>query len=103
MAAAVEVTAGTVTDRHARPASVWLGLVARPEPVNDPAARQVVRRQLDAHAIARVHPDPVAPHLPRGVAERLVAVVEADPEHAVPQRLDDLAGKLDLFFFLWHP
>jgi hypothetical protein len=29
-----------------------------------------------------------------------VTVVELDPEHAVPQRLDDLTGHLDLVFFL---
>ena len=29
-----------------------------------------------------------------------MAVVELDAEHAVPERLDDLAGHLDLLFFL---
>ena len=29
-----------------------------------------------------------------------MTVVELDPEHAVPQRLDDLTGHLDLLFFL---
>jgi hypothetical protein len=29
-----------------------------------------------------------------------VTVVELDAEHAVPQRLDDLAGHLDLVFLL---
>ena len=28
-----------------------------------------------------------------------MAVVEGDPEHPVPQRLDDLALELDLLFF----
>ena len=39
-------------------------------------------------------------HLAGGVPESLVTVVELDPEHAVPERLDDLAGHLDLVFFL---
>src|SRR5215216_2864291 len=77
-----------------------LTLVAGPEAVHDAAAREVVRRQLDANAVARVHPDPEPPHLSGGVAERLVPVVEVDPEHAVPQRLDDLAGHLDLLFLV---
>src|SRR5215210_6275565 len=77
-----------------------LTLVAGPEPVHDAAPREVVRRQLDANAIAGVHPDPEPPHLSGGVAERLVPVVEVDPEHAVPQRLDDLAGHLDLLFLV---
>jgi hypothetical protein len=29
-----------------------------------------------------------------------VTVVELDPEHAVPERLDDLTGHLDLVFLL---
>ena len=69
-----------------------------PIPVDDPAALQVVRRELDPDAVARVHADAEAPHLARGVPERLVPVVERDPELAVPQRLDDLAFQLDLLF-----
>src|SRR5262245_50789445 len=75
-------------------------LVAGAQAVHDPAAAEVVCRQLDANAVARVHPDPVAPHLPRRVTERLVAVVERDAEHAVAQRLDDLAGELYLLFLV---
>src|SRR5437868_3467590 len=67
--------------------------------VDDPPAVQVVRGQLDADAVAREDPDPVAAHLAGRVAQRLVTVVERDPEHAVPQRLDDLALELDLLFF----
>jgi hypothetical protein len=29
-----------------------------------------------------------------------MTIVELDPEHAVPQRLDDLTGHLDLVFLL---
>ena len=50
--------------------------------------------------IARIHPDAEPPHLSGGVTKGLVAVVERDPEHAVSQSLDDLAGHLDLFFLL---
>src|SRR6266545_4844632 len=67
-------------------------------PVDDPAAREVVRRELDVDAIARQDLDPVTPHLARGVAERLVAVVELDLVHAVAECLDDLALELDLVF-----
>jgi hypothetical protein len=36
--------------------------------------------------------------LPRGVAERLVAIVEEDAKHPVPQGLHDLALHFDLLF-----
>src|SRR5262249_8756325 len=67
-------------------------------PEDDAAAGQVVRREFDTHPVAGKDPDPVPPHLPRGVAEGLVVVVELDPEHAAPERLDDLAFELDLLF-----
>src|SRR5262249_6208516 len=70
------------------------------QPVDDAAAIEVVRRQLDANPVAGVHADAKAPHLPGGVSKRLVTVVELDPEHAVPERLDDLPGHLDLVFLL---
>jgi len=38
------------------------------------------------------------PHLAGGVAEGLVAVLEGNPVHAVPECLDDLALQLDLLF-----
>src|SRR5213076_2460078 len=77
-------------------------LVAGPHAVDDAPAPEVVRGELDAHAVSRVHANPEAAHLAGGVAKRLVAVVELDPEHAVPERLDDLAGHLDLLFFLGY-
>src|SRR6266498_478486 len=77
-----------------------VAIVARPKPVDDAAAIEVVRRKLDPNAITRIHSDPEPAHLPGGVTQGLVAVVEADAEHAVPERLDDLAGHLDLLFFL---
>src|SRR5215208_488139 len=66
--------------------------------VDDAAAAEVVRRQLDLDPIAGVHPDPEAPHLAGGVAERLMAVVELDLEQTVREGLDDLALHLDLLF-----
>ena len=54
----------------------------------------------DLDPVAREDADAVAPHLPRGVTERLVAAVEGDPEIAVPERLDDFAIELDLLFLL---
>jgi hypothetical protein len=66
--------------------------------VDDAAALEVVRRELDPDPVARIDADPVAAHLACGVAERLVTVVERDAELAVPKRLDDLAFELDLLF-----
>src|SRR5437870_10941953 len=70
--------------------------------VDDPAASEVVRRDLDLYAIARIDADPVAAHLAGGVAEGLVAVVERDLVHAVAEGLDDLALELDLLLFPCH-
>src|SRR5205823_371727 len=72
----------------------------RPEPVDDAAAIEVVRRQLDANAVTRVHANAEPAHLAGGVPEGLVTVVELDAEHPVPKRLDDLTGHLDLVFLL---
>src|SRR4029078_4298081 len=50
--------------------------------VDDAAAREVVWRQLDLHAVTRVDPDAVAAHLARRVAERLGPVVERESARA---------------------
>ena len=68
--------------------------------VDDSPAVQVVRGQLDPDAVAWEDADSVAPHLPGGVTERLMAAVDGDPEIAIPKRLDDLAIELDLLFLL---
>src|SRR5438874_6173287 len=68
--------------------------------VDDPAAVEIVRRELDPDAVAQEHADPVALHPPGGIAEHLVAVVEPDLEHPVAEGLDDLALHLDLLFLL---
>src|SRR4029079_11559983 len=70
--------------------------------VNDAAAAEVVGGDLDLHAISREDLDAEAPHLARGVAEHLVPGIELDLEHAVGERLDDLALHLDLFFLRRH-
>src|ERR671936_163658 len=62
--------------------------------VDDPPAAEVVRRDLDLHAVAGIDADPVAAHLAGGVAEGLVAVVERDLVHAVAEGLDDLPFEL---------
>src|SRR6266545_6300067 len=67
-------------------------------PVDDPAAGEVVRRDLDLHAIAGEDLDAEAAHLSRRVAEHLVAFVELHLEHSVREGLDDFALHLDLLF-----
>src|SRR6202795_5107043 len=68
--------------------------------VDDPAAVEVVRRELDLHPVAREDTDAITPHLPGRISERLVATVECNPEITVPQSLDDLAVELNLLFLL---
>ena len=68
--------------------------------VDDPAALEIVRRQLDRDAVARIDPDAVTPHFPGGVAESRVSVVELNLEETVSEGLDDLSLKLDLVFLL---
>src|SRR6267378_3339193 len=53
------------------------------EAIGDAPAREVVRRQLNLHAIARQDPDEVHPHLPADVRQHLVSVFELHPEHRV--------------------
>src|SRR4051812_26039032 len=71
-------------------------------PVDDPPSTEVVGGELDPDPVAREHADAVPPHLPGGVAERLVAVLEADLVHAVAERFENLAVELDLFLFTCH-
>src|SRR3954454_2934668 len=69
-----------------------------PVAVDDAGAVEVVRRQLDAHAVAREDADAEAAHLPGDLAESHVIVVELHAEHRVGEGLDDLALELDLLF-----
>src|SRR6188768_888600 len=61
--------------------------------VRDPAAAEVVGRELDLHAVTREDPDVVHPHLARDVCEHLVPVLELDAKHGVGEWFDH--GSLD--------
>src|SRR5680860_404913 len=68
-------------------------------PVGDAAAVEVIRGQLDLHAVARQDADVVPAHLAGDVPEDLVVVVELDAEHRVREGLYDLALHLNLLLF----
>ena len=70
------------------------------QPVGDPAPRQVVGRELDTDAVARVHPDPTAAHLAGELREDLMALRDLDPEEGVGKRLGDVPLDLDPLFLL---
>jgi len=70
--------------------------------IDDPAATQVIRTQLDDHAIAWQYPDVVHPHLAADVSQNLVPVVELHPEERVGQGLNYRALNLDGTVFLGH-
>src|SRR5262249_10382607 len=82
-------------DRGLRRAAVGVAIA-----VDDPPARQVVRRELQLDPVADQDLDPVAAHLSGGVARRFGAVVERDAIHAAFVRLDDFAVDLDLLLLL---
>src|SRR4029453_11735598 len=65
---------------------------------DDPRARQVVRRQLDRHLVAREDLDVVHPHLSRYVSQHDVVVLELHAKCRVRQHLDHLALHLDRVF-----
>src|ERR1044072_9762285 len=65
--------------------------------VGDPAAGEVIRRELDLDAVARRDADVVLGHLPGDRCEDGVSAVELHPEHRAGKRLDDLAFDFDLF------
>src|SRR5215212_6933148 len=69
-------------------------------PVRDPAAREVVRRQLHLHLVAREDPDVVLPHLPRDRGENAVPSVDFDAKHRARQGLGDLPFDLDRVLLL---
>src|SRR5690349_14764805 len=53
--------------------------------VDDPAATQVVRAQLDDHPVVGQDPDVVHPHLAADMSKYLVPVVELHPEEGIGQ------------------
>src|SRR5690349_7322276 len=79
-------------------ASSWFAAVPRDgslQAVRDPAARQVVGRKLDSHAVAGQDPDEVHPELSGDMGQHFVSVLQLDREHGVRQRLHDGAFNLD--------
>src|SRR4051794_25997439 len=70
--------------------------------VDDPTSGEVVRRELDHHAVLGEDPDVVLPHLAADVGEDLVPVAQLDPEHRVRESFDNRALDLDHAFFLRH-
>src|SRR5258705_12963640 len=64
--------------------------------VNDAPAREIVRRQLDLHAVAGQDADVVPAHLARDVGQHLVIVVESHAEHCVGECFRHLSLELDL-------
>src|SRR5215472_3146138 len=71
-------------------------------PVDDAAAAEVVRAQLDDHPVVGQDPDVVHPHLAADMSKNLVPVVELHPEEGVRQRFDYRALYLDGAVFLGH-
>src|SRR5438105_2750063 len=57
--------------------------------VGDATTAEVVRRELDLHAVTGEDADVVHAHLPGDVREHLVPVLELDTEHRVGERFDD--------------
>src|ERR1700710_2511174 len=84
--------------RVTRPTAGFRSAVA----VDDASAREIVRRQLDLHAIARQDTDVMPAHLARDVGQHLVVVVEPHAEHGVGECFGDLSLELDLLFFVAH-
>src|SRR5437867_3586591 len=68
------------------------------EPVGDPAAGQVVGRELHLDLVPRQDPDEIHAHLAGHVREYLVSVLELHPEHGVRERLDHGAFHLNGIF-----
>ena len=68
------------------------------EAIGDPALGKVIGRQFDEHFVAGQHTDAVLAHLAGGMAENLVAVLEADAKHRIGQQLHYLPAHLEQFF-----
>ena len=68
----------------------------------DPAAGEVIGRELDLDAVAGGDANVVLPHLARDRGEHGVTFVQLHPEHRARERLDHLAFDLDLLFLDCH-
>src|ERR1700680_2231519 len=67
-------------------------------PIDDPATRQIVGRELDCHLIACKNAYKILSHLARNMRQHLVLVVQLHPEHRVRQRLDHRGHHFDGIF-----
>src|SRR6266849_4980604 len=68
-------------------------------PVNDPAARQIVRRKLDGHLVPGQDADEILAHLSGNVREHLMLVFQLHAEHGIRQRLNHRGHHLDGILF----
>src|ERR1700753_1314686 len=71
-------------------------------PVDDTAAAQVVRTELNDHPVVRQDTDVVHPHLPADVSEYFMPVVQLHPEEGIRQSFHHRALNLDGAVFLGH-
>src|ERR1700720_2205938 len=106
--------AGTIAAWASRPARLGLALARTSgrgfaaatgvalrlfETIGDAALAKVIGRHLDQNLIPHQHADAVLAHLPRGVGDNLMPVLELDPEGRVGKQLRDGPRKLEQFFF----
>src|SRR5260370_7209364 len=56
--------------------------------INNPAARQIVRRKLHRDFVSRQNPDEILAHFAGNVRQDLVLVFQLNAKHRVRQRLD---------------
>src|SRR3984957_5269543 len=78
--------------------------------IHEPAARQIIRRELHRYLVARQNPDEIFPHLAGNMRQHLMLVLELHAKHRIWQRLNhrghDFYGVLfgnaraAFFFFL---
>src|SRR5580658_9651010 len=78
--------------------------------IHNPAARQIVRRELHRYFVSRQNPDEILSHLAGNVRQHLMLVLELHAKHRIWQRLNHrrhyLYGilfrisRVALFFFL---
>ena len=62
--------------------------------VNNPAAREIVRRKLHRHPIARQNAYKILSHLSRDVRQHLVLVLQFDAKHGVRQTVQSRSPSL---------
>jgi hypothetical protein len=68
--------------------------------VDNPAAIQIVWRQLDANPVTGDDPDPISPHTTCGIGDELVVVLQLHLEHRVRERLRHHSVQHDDLFLL---